>query len=101
MDLWGLLNCSKSLVFTFLCATNHAKALTFEGTFDLQINFDGKARKGSGEVEMPTQKDFTKKEPLIDNLQALESSVLGDKHTEVSEDNKFSKDTISESVRLR
>ena len=27
-----------SLVLTFLCTTNQAKALTFEGAFDFQIN---------------------------------------------------------------
>ena len=32
--LKGLLNCSMSLVFTFVYVTNYAKALTLEGTFD-------------------------------------------------------------------
>ena len=30
-DFYGLLNCIMSLVFTFLCATNQARALIFEG----------------------------------------------------------------------
>ena len=30
----GLLNCTMSLVFIFLCATNQANALTIDETFD-------------------------------------------------------------------
>ena len=32
--LKGLLNCTMSLVFIFLCATNQANALTIDETFD-------------------------------------------------------------------
>ena len=36
------LNYSTSLVFTFLCATNHAKTLTLKGTFDFHKKIAGK-----------------------------------------------------------
>ena len=39
--LEGLLNWSMTLVFIFLCATNQAKALTLDETFDFQINLVG------------------------------------------------------------
>ena len=35
-DLYGLLTCNILMVFTFLCGTNQAKALNFEGAFDFQ-----------------------------------------------------------------
>ena len=40
--LYGLLNCSKSLVFTFLCITNQTKDLTLKETWEFQTNLVGK-----------------------------------------------------------
>ena len=63
----GLLNCSMSLVFTFLCATNQARALTFERAFDLHKNLvrRNKAKK----------KDLTVNKPKEDKDQTFESVV--------------------------
>ena len=39
--LKGLLNCSMSLVFTFLCATSQVKTMTLEGTLDFHKKLAG------------------------------------------------------------
>ena len=55
-DLWGLLNCSLSLVFAFSCTTNQAKALTFEGAFDFQTNLAKRNKIGFQELDKAKKK---------------------------------------------
>ena len=88
-------------MFTFSCTTNQAKALTFEGAFDFQTKLDRKKGIGFEDLDKVIKKDFTKNKPNEDKDQALESTVMGDKHTEVSEDISLSRESISKSVRLR
>ena len=55
-NLEGLLNRVMYLVFTFLCATNQAKTLTFEWAFNFHKNL---ARKnGIGFNRLDRAKDF-------------------------------------------
>ena len=46
-----LLNCSLSLVFTYLYVTNQAKALTLEGTLDLHKTLAGWEGTKSNKLE--------------------------------------------------
>ena len=57
----GLLNSSKSLVFTFLCATNQTKDLTLKGTWDFQTKL---VEKTGDELE---RWDKARKKDLIVN----------------------------------
>ena len=70
-DLYGLLNCSMSLVFTFLCTTNQAKARTFKGAFDFQTNL---AKRYKNELEKKIEN-----KPKENKNQALEPMTEGDK----------------------
>ena len=54
----GLLNCSKSLVLTFLWATNQTKDLTLKGTWEFQTNLVGKAGGESEYWDKARKKDF-------------------------------------------
>ena len=66
-----------SLVFTFLYATNQAKALTLEGTFDFHKKLAG--QKGT-ELEMMDKvekTDLTEKIPKEDDIQAFASGTEG------------------------
>ena len=66
--LKGLFNCSMSLVFTFLCATNQAKALTLEGTFVFH-------KKLAGEKGIESEKlDKAKKKTKL--LKRMEPKLL-------------------------
>ena len=45
-------------MFTFLCATNQARALTFEGAFDLFKNLAGKNKIGFEQFDKAKKKDL-------------------------------------------
>ena len=89
------------MVFTFLCVTNQAKALTFEGAFDFQMKFAEKKGIGIGDLDKTKKKDFIENKPKEDNNHALESVVVGDNRIKVSDDMGLSRGSISISLRLR
>ena len=49
-----------SLVFTFLCATNQAKTLAFNGGFDFHKILVGKNGIGFDKLDKAKKKDFIK-----------------------------------------
>ena len=73
--LWGLLNYSKSLVFTFLYATNQTKDLTLKGTWEFQTNLVGKTGGESEQWDKARKKDLTVKSPEEDKDQDLASGT--------------------------
>ena len=73
-------------MFTFPCATNQARALTFEGTFELHKNLAGRKIKGFETFDKAKKKDFTKNKSDEDKDHALESDEEGEKSTELRED---------------
>ena len=89
-----------SLVFTFLCATNHVKALTLDETLDFHTNLAGKKGTNTDYLDKAKKKDFTKNVFVKDRDQDLVSRIEGDKCTRGSEDIILSKLSISKSVRL-
>ena len=89
------------LVFTFLCTTNCAKALTFEEAFDFQTKLVGRNKIGLEGLDKTMKKYFTENEQMEDEDQALESVVEEDKCIELSEDISLSRSSISKLVRLR
>ena len=64
--LWGLLNCSKSLVFTFLYATSQTKALTLKGTWKFHTNLVGENGDKSGIWDKAIKKDLIVNNPEED-----------------------------------
>ena len=88
------------LVFTFLCATNQAKALTFEGAFDFHRNLAERNKIGFEKLDKAKKKDFTVNKPEKDKDQTFESKI-GDKCTKLREDMSLSRSSISISVRSR
>ena len=99
--LWGLLNCSKSLVFTFLCTTNQTKDLTLKGTWEFQINLVGKTGGEPENWDKARKKDLTVKSPEGDKDQDLLSGTEGDKCRWSRDRMRLSKSSISESERLQ
>ena len=99
--LWGLLNCSKSLVFTFLCATSQIKALTLKGTWDFQTNLVGKNGDESGIWDRAVKKDLTVNKPKEHKDHDLASETEVDKFIQSRECMRRSRSSISESVRFR
>ena len=99
--LWGLLNCSKSLVFTFLCATSQTKALTLKGTWDFHTNLVGKNGDESGIWDKVVKKDLIVNNPEDNKDQDLASEADVDKFIQSRECMRHSRSSISESVRLR
>ena len=75
-----------SSVFTFLCATNQERALTFEGTFELHKNLAGRNNIGFETFDKAKKKDFIENNPDEDKDHALESDEEGEKSTELRED---------------
>ena len=73
-------------MFTFPCATNQARALTFEGAFELHKNLVGRNKIGFDIFDKATKKDFTENNPDEDKDHALESAKEGEKNTELRED---------------
>ena len=61
-----LLNCNLSLVFTFSCTTNQARALTFEGAFELHKNLAGTNKIGFETFNKAKKKDFTENKGLYE-----------------------------------
>ena len=76
--LWGLLNCSKSLVLTFLWVTNQTKDLILKGTWEFQTNMVGKTGGDSEFWDKARKKDLTVKNPEGDKDQDLLSGTEGD-----------------------
>ena len=98
--LWGLLNCSKSLVFTFLCATSQTKALTLKGTWDFHTNLVGKNGDESDIWDKAGKKDLTVNNPKDNKDQDLASEAEVDKCIQSRECMRRSRSSISESDRL-
>ena len=73
-------------MFTFPCATNQARALTFEGAFELHKNLAGRNKIGFETFDKAKKKDFTEKNPSEDKDHVLESTKEGEKSTELRED---------------
>ena len=73
-------------MLTFPCATNQARALTFEGTFELHKNLAGRNNKGFETFNKAKKKNFTKNNPDEDKDHALESDEEGEKSIELRED---------------
>ena len=73
-------------MFTFPCATNQTRALTFEGTFELYKNLAGRNIKGFETFDKAKKKDFIENKPDEDKDHALESNEEGEKSTELRED---------------
>ena len=73
-------------MFTFPCATNQARALTFEGTFELHKNLAGRNIKRFETFDKAKKKHFTENKPDEDKDHALESDEEGEKSTELRED---------------
>ena len=90
-----------SLVLTFLCTTNHAKALTFDGTFDFQTKLVRMNEIGLESLDKTMKFFFTENEPTEDKDQILKFVVLKDKCTKLSEDTNLSRSSISKLIRLR
>ena len=74
------------MVFTFPCATNQVRALTFEGTFELHKNLAGRNNIGFETFDKAKKKDFIENNPDEDKDHALESDEEGEKSTELRED---------------
>ena len=73
-------------MFTFPCATNQARALTFEGAFELHKNLAGRNKIGFETFDKVKKKDFTENKSIDDKDQALESAKEWEKSTELRED---------------
>ena len=70
---------------TFPCITNQARALTFEGTFDLHKKLVGRNKTGFEKFDKPKKKYLTKNKPDEDKDQTLESATEGEKCIELRE----------------
>ena len=99
--LWGLLNCSKSLVFAFLCATSQAKALTLKGTWEFHTNLVGKNGDKSGIWDKAIKKDLTVNNPEEDKDHDLASEAEVDICIQSRDHMRRSRSSISKSERLR
>ena len=73
-------------MLTFPCATNQARALTFEGTFELHKNLAGKNNIGFEIFDKAKKKDFTENNLDEDKDHALESDEEREKSTKLRED---------------
>ena len=72
-------------MFTFPCTTNQARALTFEGAFELHKNLAERNKTGLETFDKAKKKDFTKNKSDDDKDHALKSAK-GEKNTELKED---------------
>ena len=70
-----------SLVFTFLCVTNQAKALTLDETFDFHINLIGWKRTEFDLLDKARERDFIENKPEEDSAHACKSRTDVDKCT--------------------
>ena len=73
-------------MFTFPCATNQARALTFEGAFELHKNLAGRNKIGFETFDNAKKKKFTENNPYDEKDHALEFSKEGEKSIELRED---------------
>ena len=73
-------------MFTFLCTTNQARALTFEEAFELHKNLAGRNKIGFKIFDKAKKKDLTENKPDDDKDQTLEFAKKGEKNTELRED---------------
>ena len=73
-------------MFTFPCATNQARALTFEGTFELHKNLAGRNNKGFETFDKAKKKNFTENKPNEDKDHTLEFDEEGVKNIELRKD---------------
>ena len=78
-----------ALVFTFPCATNQARALTFEGAFELHKNLSERNKIGFETFDKAKKKNFIENRHDDDKDHSLESAKAGEKSTELREDIKF------------
>ena len=78
-DLYCFLNCSMSLMFTFLCATNHVKALSLDENSDFHTNLARNNGTRIDKLDKAKKKDFIKNKPEEERDQALVSWREGDK----------------------
>ena len=90
-----------SLVFTFLSTTNQAKALTFGGDFDFQIELTRRKGIRLEDLNNAMKKDLTENELVGDKHLPLESMMEEDNRTKLSENMSLSSRSISLLVRLR
>ena len=95
-----LLNCSMSLVCTFLCATNQAKAMILEETLDFHKNFAGWKGTEFHKLNKANKKDFTENTPEEEGTKAFAFGTNGDKCTWKSEVISLSGFSIFKSVRF-
>ena len=89
-----------SLLLTFLCATNHVKALTLDGASAFRTNLARENETETGKLDKAIEKDSIENKLEEERDQALVSRIEGDKYTRVSEDISFSRLSIAKSVRL-
>ena len=89
-----------SLIFIFLSATNQAKVMTLEGTFDFHKNLVGRKGTKTNNLVKPTKKDFTENTPE-EGTQVFVFGTNGDKCTWEREVINLSKSSISKSFRLQ
>ena len=73
-------------MFTFPCTTNQTRALTFEGAFDFHKNLVGRNNIRFEKFDKAKRKDLTVNKPNEDKDQVLESTIEGEKYTELRED---------------
>ena len=90
-----------SLVFNFLYTTNQAKALTFEGAFDLHDKLAERNRIGFEKLDKAKKKYVSMNKSENDKDQAFKSTAKEEKCTELRKDTSLSRSPISISVRLR
>ena len=76
-------------MFTFLCATNQARALTFEGAFELHKNLVGRNKIGFETFDKGKKKNFIENRPDDDKGHSLEFAKEGKKNTKLREDIKL------------
>ena len=87
-------------MFTFPCTTNQARSLTFEGAFELHKNLARRNKIGFETFDKAKKKDFTENKPDNDKDQVLKFAKEGEKSTELKEDIKLLRRSISKSVKL-
>ena len=66
-------------MFTFPCATNQARALTFEGAFELHKNLAGRNKIGFETFDKVKKKDFIENRPEDDKDHTFEFAKEGEK----------------------
>ena len=70
-------------MFTFPCATNQARALTFKRAFSLHKNLVGRNRIGFEKFDKDKKKNLTVNKLGEYKEQTLESAVEREKYTEL------------------